>query len=160
VQGCIHAKSPRKADKIGRRKKLKRKSTRLCLAPIKDTNETLFKYNIINNLGISILHPGWFFLISLRATESLSCIARASVAWPSMSPLRLPNPSNLPTKVWSLLYPGTFSRSTTTVQQKHGHHVPTPTPWRQVIGVVRQIFHFCIWHYQWISNLQSRKTQP
>jgi len=100
-----------------------------------------YKYYIINYLGISILDPGWFFLISLRATESLSCIARASVAWPSMSPLRLPNPSNLPTKVWSLLYPGTFSRSTTTVQQKHGHYVPTPTPWRQVIGVVRQIFH-------------------
>jgi len=71
---------PEKNDKIGRRKKLKRKSTRLCLAPIKDTNEILFKYNIINNLGISILDPGWFFLISLRATESLSCIARASVA--------------------------------------------------------------------------------
>jgi len=75
-----------------KKKKLKRKSTRLCLAPIKDTNEILFKYNIINNLGISILDPGWFFLISLRATESLSCIARASVAWPSCLPYVSPIP--------------------------------------------------------------------
>jgi len=131
-------------------------------------------YYIINNLGISILDPGWFFLISLRATESLSCIARATVAWPSMSPLCLPNPSNLLPRCHLYCTQGHLGRavgsyphltkyhgrSTTAVQRKHGHYVPTPTPWRQVIGVVRQIFHFCIWHYQWISNLQSRKTQP
>jgi len=117
--------------------------------------------NTILNLGILILDPGWFFLISLRATESLSCIARASVAWPSMSYVSPTSPqsSDLLTEVWSLPYPGTI-RSTKTVQPKHGQHVPTPSPWRQVIGVVRQILHFASDLYQWTSNLQLRKTQP
>lgn len=75
---------------------------------------------------------GLNLITRLKSTRTLVPTSRATEA------RHHPDPTNrdLSRAVSTLEPRGT--RSTRPVQQKHGTHVPTPTPWRQVTGVVRQ----------------------